>query len=688
MFRRVVSLPGRAFRWIRHLSWKQWLLLGFGGAVALVGIVVAAFALAYAAVELPDEPQQLATTFVYDAEGNKLAELYGDENRVEVPLDEVSDVMKAAVLAAEDRNFYEHRGIDPIGLSRALLNDLRGRSLQGGSTITQQLVKNLYLTPERSITRKVREAILAVKVEREHSKEEILERYLNTVYFGRGAHGVEKAAELYFGTSAEQLDLNQAALLAGLIRRPESAEPDVEPLEALHRRWLVLEAMVRNGDIDRPTADATAALQLGTIAPPDPEAKLTGSSAYFVAEVRQWAQAEFGEAAAFGGGLRIETTLDPDMQAAAERAVFGVLNRPDDPDAALVAMADDGAILAMIGGRDFQQSKVNLAVGTEGGGTGRQPGSTFKPVVLAAALRAGISINERYPGPSTMKVPFFGFPDYEVSNYGRSGYGTIDLLSATANSVNTVYAQLAAETGMDLVVDTARDLGVTSRLEPYPSLTLGSFEVSTLEMARTYMTFANRGSRPDPYYVRRVTDASGKVLFEAEGKLTKVYPTDEADLVNHALQRVIERGTGRAADIGRPAAGKTGTTQENTDAWFVGYTPKLGAAVWMGYKEDTRRKMDNVHGRAVTGGSFPAQIWQRFMAEVTRGVDTGDFEPPPDELLRSRPSRPAPTTTTSEATTTTEAPAATTTTRAPTTTTTNAPTTTTTAGPTTTTTAP
>jgi penicillin-binding protein 1A len=660
MLRGALGLPRRAWRRLRRLSWKQWLLLATGSVASLVFVLVLAFAIAYATVQLPDDPEQAATSFIYDAKGNVLTELYDDQNRVEVRLDQVSAVMQHAVLAAEDRNFYSHPGIDPVGLTRALLNNIRGGPIEGGSTITQQLAKNLYLGSERSVTRKVREAVLAVKIEREHSKDEILERYLNTIYFGRGAHGVEQAAHLYFGKTAADLDLSESAFLAGMIRRPERAEPSTHIFVALGVRKVVLDAMVRTGVIDRATAQQAEAKALDAIAPPDPEAGLSGSSAFFVAEVRKWAQQQFGEQAAFSGGLRIETTLDPDLQAAAERAVLGVLDRPDDPDAALVAMNADGAIVAMIGGKDFQRSKVNLAIGKDGGGLGRGAGSTFKPIVLAAALRAGVPITSVFDGPSELEVPFAGNPDYLVHNYGDREFGIIDLLTATKSSVNTVYAQLAAQIGIETVVQTAEDLGITTPLKAYPSLTLGAQEVSVLEMTRAYMTFANRGNRPDPYYVSRVTDTHGNVLYEAKPRTRKVYPTDDADLVNYALQGVIQAGTGTAANIGRPAAGKTGTTEENTDAWFAGYTPQIGAVVWMGYKEDTREKMTNVHGITVTGGTLPARIWQRFMEEATANLPPLAFEDPPSSLLEpAEPiiDEPDPI----ELTTTTSAPSSTTT---------------------------
>jgi 1A family penicillin-binding protein len=628
---------------------RQWLLRALLAAGGVVVVVIGLLVFAYVSVSLPDEPPRLQTTVIVDAEGGQLAELYR-QNRSDVTLDQVAPILQQAVVATEDRNFFEHSGIDPLGITRALVNDLRGQSLQGGSTITQQLVKNTYLTAERTVVRKAREAILAVKVERQLSKEEILERYLNTIYFGRGAYGIEKAARAYFGVPAAELRLPQAALLAGLIRAPERADPATDPDEAVRRRAIALAALVRAGRISAKEAAAARTSPLGAVPRSDPNAGTEGSTAYFAALVSRWAIGEFGPALAFGGGLRIETTLDPAKQAAAEDAIHSVLDRPEDPDAALVSMAKDGAVEAMIGGKDFTESAVNLAVRHDR--IRPQAGSTFKPFVLAAALEADIPLDQRYRGPARATIDFEGRPPYEVENYGGESFGNLDLTEATVHSVNTVYTQLAADIGIEEVAETAYDLGIDSKVPEVPSIALGSANIAPIEMVRAYLTFANRGERVTPYFVRRVTDADGDELYEAHPRQDRALSEEHADVVNHVLRQVIERGTGRAADIGRPAAGKTGTTSDNTDAWFVGYTPDLGTAVWLGYREGAR-PMDRVHGRAVTGGSFPAQIWQRFMRAATRGTDVHDFVAPDPSLLGTTTTTSTTTSTSTSATSTT-----------------------------------
>jgi penicillin-binding protein 1A len=688
-------------------------------------LLIAGSGYLFASVPLPDdEPPLLQTTFICAADvttgcdtDTSIAQLSGGVDRVRVDYDQLPPVLINAVVAAEDRDFFTHSGVDPMGIARAFWSNLRSDGdTQGGSTITQQYVKNVYLSQERTITRKLKEASLAVKVERELSKEEILLRYLNVIYFGRGAYGVEAAARTYFGVSVEELNLPQAAYLAGLIRAPELADanlPEGDPQREAQqatagvRRQTVLDAMLEEGYIS-PDEHALGSLSgfddvlaraettsFGRVASPE-----LGTE-YWIEYVRRWLveEAGFTDAEVYGGGLRVYTTLDMEMQAHAVEAVYETLDWPEDPSGALVAIDTAGRIRAMVGGQDFENERVNLALGADGGGSGRQPGSAFKPIVLAEALKQGTPLTAVYDAPS--KKTFRGADggdDWVVSNYADAGLGSLDLVDATANSSNTAYAQLQLDVGVDNTVALARRMGLTGELPEVPSLVLGTASVSVLDMASAYTTFMNEGEHVPPYPVTRVTDASGTVLYEAPTERDRVLPVEIADRVNWTLNQVVESGTGTEAQYEQPAAGKTGTTENYRDAWFVGYTCRLTAAVWVGYPGTETRYMERVHGLdGVTGGSIPAEIWRLFMEQATEGMDSCPFEQP-DEAP-SAPSRSsdrdggsattsAPTATTSPppTTTTTAAPATTTTTSAPpppppTTTTTQAPTTTTTTTP-------
>ncbi|MEO6121577.1 MAG: transglycosylase domain-containing protein [Acidimicrobiales bacterium] len=608
-------------------------LVGFTGLSGAVYVLVR--------LPLPPETRPAESTIVTDANGVRLASFDAGENRVLVSLDKVPQVVIDAVLAAEDKSFFDHGGIDPVGLVRATWADVRGKALQGGSTITQQYVKNTYLTGERTVVRKLKEAVLAIKTERKLDKREILERYLNTIYFGRGAYGVQAAARAYFGTDVEQLGLREAAYLAGLIRAPEAADALRAPAAADSRRNRTLSLMVRAGSVtERQEAEARSAPVASYVV--DRAVATTSFSVpdkgtqYFVEYVRRQLLADYGAATLYRGGLRVRTTLDLGTQAQAWDAVYGFLDRPDDPAGALVALDADGHVKAMVGGRDWNAevpfAKVNLAVGTDGGGTGRQPGSTFKPFVLAAAVKAGFSVESTLAGPPEVTFPKADQGrDYPVKNFENADFGpTVNLVDATANSVNTVYAQLIKVVGPSAVIDLAHAAGITSNLVDNISLALGTSETSVLEMASGYSTFANRGVHVQPSVVLDVTTADGRVLRPATSSpRTRVLERTQADIVTYSLQQVVERGSGTGARIGRPLAGKTGTTQDFGDAWFVGYTPTMTAAVWMGFPEGNVQKMDNVRGRKVNGGSFPAAIFKRFMQAATKGTEINAFAPAP-----------------------------------------------------------
>ncbi|HVM54016.1 MAG TPA: transglycosylase domain-containing protein [Acidimicrobiales bacterium] len=614
--------PGR-----RSLLWRLRRPLFLIVLLAVAGLSGVGYVLAR--VPLPEADVPVETTFLFDADGNRLAELSGGENRTSIPLADVSPHLVDAVLAAEDRQFFRHPGVNFAAITRAAIADLRGRPLQGGSTITQQYVKLVFVGTERTIVRKLKEATLAVKLERELAKEEILERYLNRIYFGRGAHGVQAAAQAYYGVDAGDLTAGQSAYLAGLIRAPEAADASRAPDEADARRDLVLRAMVEEGYLSGEERDAIAAVPVADTVRDRDEAvqdKVEGAAygtQYFVEHVRRQLAARFGDARVNGGGLRVHTSIDLGLQRAAYEAVYAdVLAEEGDPAGALVAVDTGGWVRAMVGGRDWDAedpfARVNFATGTDGGGTGRQAGSSFKPFVLATAVADGFSVESAFDAPASIVFPGANAGrDYTVHNYENAGYGRMNLVEATARSVNTVYAKLIEAIGVERVAGFTRELGITSEVPPLLSITLGTPSVSVLEMASAYATFATRGVRVEPNVIVKVTDADGNVLWEPSPRVTRVMEEAEADVVNHVLRQVIARGTGTRARIGTDAAGKTGTTQSYGDAWFVGYTPGLSTAVWIGYPEGQDRPLRGVHGINVTGGSLPAEIWRRFMAVAT-----------------------------------------------------------------------
>jgi membrane peptidoglycan carboxypeptidase len=625
----------------RRVLFLFWLFIFFGIAGALYLL---------ARVPLPAVQPQTQTSFIYSADGTQLAAVNDGQNRVNVSLQAVPQVAIDAVVATEDHGFYQHGGIDLVGTIRALVSDLRGQgNLQGGSTITQQYVKQAYLNSQRTLVRKVKEAALAIRLQRSLTKNQILERYLNTIYWGRGAYGIQAASQAYFGENVQQLTLPQAALLAGLIRGPELADPVSDPAVALGRRAESLASMVRYHKITQVEADAANAAPLPTTLPnasqqADNNIDSNNHAQYFLNYVEQQLEQRYP----LGLGLRVTTTLDLGMQDEAWNAMYGSdgLTHASGPVGALVAVDDNGFVKAMIGGRSYGtgsgQSQVNLALGQAGGGSGRQAGSTFKPFLLAQTLSEGYSVNSTFAGPPTIDVVGQGAQgaDYVVNNFDNEDAGpSVSLITATAQSINTVYAQLEQAIGTPKLVAMAEALGLSPSdvgLGDHPSLVLGTAQVSVLEMAAAYATFARGGVFLAPQVITKVTTANGTVLPWASPAPKEILTPKQDEVLEYCLQQVVAKGgTGVGADFNTPLAGKTGTTSSYTDAWFIGFTPKLTAAVWIGYLDGTT-SMLNLFGKSggVEGGDEPATLWRHFMTAATQNGSltnpyTGTFVAPP-----------------------------------------------------------
>lgn len=610
----------------------RWAILGAATVMLLLVLLVG---LVYAFVGIP-EPADIAvaqSARVIDHQGRAIGRISAEADRVSIPLEQMPQHLRDAVVAVEDRSFYTHRGVSLPSIARAAIrNVVSGEVQQGGSTITQQYVKNAFVGNERTVLRKVKEAVLALKLERQRSKDEILELYLNTIYLGRGAYGVQAAAQAYFGKNAAKLKLADSAMLAGMIHAPESYDPAGDPEGVRDRRNTVLRLMHAQGRIDEEEQSA-ARDELVKV-----RRRVAGGLAPHALETaREQLEREIGPRKLYAGGVTVQLTLDRVMQRAAERAVRSVYDRADDPDAALVAIdPNTGHIRALVGARDFARRQLNIAMRGK-----RQPGSTFKGMVLAAAVDAELPTSQKYRAPAKKTFDIPPKP-WTVNNYDRADHGTLTVRRATELSVNTVYAQLILDVGPDHVAQVANLLGIAEELPPVPSLALGTIEVTPLSLTSAYATLAARGVFRPPTLIDRVTDAGGGVLFEADR------PDDQraieegtADRVNFVLRGVIERGTGAAAQIGRPAAGKTGTTEDFNDAWFAGYTPDLATVVWNGYAEGGK-KLRNVRGRNVTGGSFPAAIWKAFMLEALGDVPPSPFPDPPSEKKPSPTATPSP----------------------------------------------
>jgi penicillin-binding protein 1A len=627
---------------VRRRRIRKLRLLALLTVLLIVGSVSFSFGLVRAvAVEIDsgklDPQKQLdkqVNGYIYDKDGKRvLAVLRGSEARTLIRYEDIADPMRHAIVAIEDRRFWEHDGIDLRGIGRALVADIRHKGVvEGGSTITQQFVKNALDRDQKTIARKVREAAYAWQLERddEHwGKRKILQEYLNTIYFGNGAYGIQQASLTYFQHGAKDLTLAESALLAGIPADPTRYDPVTNPESAKDRRRLVLQAMFEESKITQEQLERAHKTPL-----PDPDqVRLPGiegqhGALHFVNYVKQQLIDEYGQTEVFGGGLKVQSTIDLELQQAARDAISKWLTKPDGPSAALVAIdPEDGAVRAMIGGNNYRKSQFNLAVQGV-----RQPGSAFKPFVLATALRQGISPATRFQSePQSINL---GDKDWIVGNYDDVYFGNVDLETATVESDNAVYAQLTQLVGSKKVADTAKRLGIRSKLDGYYAIGLGAESVTPLELARAYATLARGGRRADgaifgnrPRVIEEVSRA-GRKQHNTPRAFNALSAT-QAGVVNQILQKAMRFGTGKRAYLpNRPAAGKTGTTENYGDAWFVGYTPQLAVAVWVGYPATLKPMLTEFRGEPVTGGSFPALIWKSFMEKALKSEEPEGFPYP------------------------------------------------------------
>ena len=563
------------------------------------------------------------TTHIYDINGKPLASIHDEANRDVVPLDQISPNLKRAVLAIEDSNFFTHKGINPGGIARALIVNLeKGRTVEGGSTMTMQLVKNLFLSPQSKFSRKVAEAVMSIRLEQILNKDQILQLYLNQIYLGHNLYGVETASRSYFNKSANNLTLSEAAMLAGLISAPEEYSPFVNYKLAKDRQEIVLNRMKDLKWITpaQETAARKEKIKLGKIT------SFGGSQVPYVTQaVVQELTRRFGRDAVVKGGMRVQTTIDLKMQRIAEETVKawherlyyqGLFYDRDEGQIALAAVDPrTHFVKAMVGGVDYEKSQFNRAIQAR-----RQPGSSFKPFIYYAAFASG-----KYSPDSVVYDSPVGYRDgdgyYYPQNYGGGFSGAVSIRRALEVSLNIPAVKLGQEVGLNKVIEICRVLGIRSPMEPVVSLPLGAVDLTPLEMAGAFATFANNGWHSDTTFIVQVTDSSGNVLLDNTPKPKLVLNSWAAASVNSALQGVINNGTARAAQLGRPAAGKTGTTSSERDIWFVGYVPQLSVAVWMG--NDNYRPMSY----GATGGTIVAPVWRDFMSQALEGVPAENFKP-------------------------------------------------------------
>jgi penicillin-binding protein 1A len=569
------------------------------------------------------------TSRVYSDTNTLIAEFYL-ENRTPVVYKDLPDMLVKALIAAEDTRFYGHLGIDMRGIARALYRNIRARRvLEGGSTLTQQLAKVLFLNPERSYSRKFKEMVLALRIEQRYTKQEILLLYMNQMYFGSGAYGVEAAAQIYFGKRAAELDLAECALLAGIPRSPTYYSPFRSPDSAVERRAYVLNRMAATGIISRDQAREANEVPL----PVQMAAKTGGPAPYFIEYIRQKVEERFGSSILYTGGLHIYTSLNVELQNFAEQAVAAGLQkiearhtlRTKSPlQAALLAIDPaSGRIKAMIGGRNFSESQFNRTWQAL-----RQPGSAFKPIIYAAAFDRGFGASDVLDD-SPLTIRLDKNEVWSPENFSRTYQGEVTLRNALILSLNVPTIRLLEKIGIDETVEYAKKIGVTSTLHPYISLALGSSDMTLAELTSVYAVFANHGIKLEPVSIMMISDSTGRVLYTNNAVPVQAIKPATAYLTTHLLKGVIEWGTGgKARELGRPAAGKTGTTNKYRDAWFIGYTPGLVAGVWVGYDDQASI------GSKETGARAALPIWLEFMKKAHAERPTEDFVVPEGVLFR------------------------------------------------------
>ncbi len=599
-----------------------------GGFGFIAGAVL--FALAYFTVDIPDPNAYVnsQSTIIQYSNGEEIGRV-GTQNRQIIPLAKIPLNIRHAVLAAEDRGFYSNRAFSVTGIARAIFNNLKGGSLQGGSTITQQYAKTAFLTPSRTIQRKIKELVISIKLENQLSKDQIFENYLNTIYFGRGSYGVMTASQQYFNRNVDQLTNAQAAVIASILRSPGLYDPAFK--KGNEARLIARFEYVKTGMVDAGWLDTKAAakMKFPPVAPRSTSGQLSGPKGHIIEAVqKELAKLGFSQDQLLVGGLVIKTTLDQQAQQSAVDAVnkFYPTKAPDNLHIGLVAIRPGtGEIVALYGGRDYLARQLSDATQSIA-----LAGSTFKPFALVAALEQGIPLTSMWNGDSPQVFDDAGKP-YEVSNYGEEGWGQVDLLYATKHSINTVFVPLGIKVGPTAVVDVARRAGIPDSVAmmPTPSVVLGVASPHVIDVANAYATFAAQGIKSKPYLVAQVIGPNKGILYEAKAETQEVFSKEVMADLTYALKGTITGGTGAAAlALGRPAAGKTGTSQSNASAWFSAYTPQLAASVAL-FRDSASESLNGIGGlTSVTGGTFPARIWSAFMKGALKGQEIMDFPAP------------------------------------------------------------